>query len=697
MDLASTRGAAALALLAGAALLSLPLPLLAALARVLPLRGAVDRLSPYAIAAVVAAPPAVLAGARLAPTWPAPAAWPLPAIVGAGAGLFAAVFLLARRPAGEGGARIRAGALLSALALAGLFLSMHLVEGTLAAVRQGTVRLHAALYLGTWIASAALLGPWTAAMSVDREGAVSPRARLLLGVGSLVAGGALLAVDRRALVDLYPAVHRWLGWTGLLSLAAGVALLLGARASAAWRRARLAALGVTVLASALFVALGPSLAPGARASLARSATGKILLDALGPIRRSGGPLPAHPLLAVDQRLDAKGPPGELNLLLVTVDALRADHADRTPRLGAFARQSARFRRAYTQGTRTALAMSALMLGRYCANIDFRLMIYRKGGLIDPATLTGDQIDALKGRFVYTTVPLNPDRGMLAERLQRAGLWTAAAPFAGLNEFFHKDGDFDHGFDRFADLTAKDWPKPTSGEVVKVAIEQLDEAKDRKRWFQWVHFYDPHEANANAERYGPYVEALDASFGALLDALAARGLADRTMIVVTADHGEALGEHGHRGHSTSLYEEQARIPLFVRIPGVPGRDVREPVALIDVNATLLAAAGADTQGIDGVNLWPMIQGGEGPASRPVFTQLHRYYSNRGVRTADLQGVVLGDWKLVQDRMRGTEQLFHLGDDPAEGDDRAARDPARADELRAVLDSFVSRAEVAHPLP
>ena len=705
LDLVRVGGAAALALLGGAALLSLPLPLLAALARVLPRAGVVDRSSPYALAVAVAAPPAGLAAIRLVPTWPAPVAWVLPAVLAAGGALFVGALLLSRRPAGEAGARLRASALVAALALAALFLWVHLGEGTFAAVRPGTGPLHAALYFGTWAASAALLAPWAAAMSLDQAEAVARRqaeavarrARLLLGAGSLVAGAALLAADRRVLVDLYPGVHRWLNGTGLLSVASGAALLLGARASAPWRAARLAALGALLLASALFAALGPALSPGGRAALAGASTGKILLGVLGPVRRAGGPLPAHPLLTVDQRLDAGGPPGDLNFLLVTVDALRADQVDAPRRLGAFARESIRFRRAYTQGTRTALAMSALMLGRYCASIDFRLMIYRRGALIDPGKLTEAEIDALDGRFVYTTVPLNPDHGMLAERLQRAGFWTAATPFAGQNEFFHKGGDFDQGFDRFADLTSMEWQRPTSGEVVKVAIAALDEARDKARWFQWVHFYDPHEAGGDAGRYAHYVKALDASFGALLDALVARGLAERTMIIVTADHGEALGEHNHKGHSTSLYEEQARVPLLVRVPGAPGRDVREPVALIDINATLLAAAGADTRGIDGVNLWPVIARGDPPASRPVFTELHRYYSNKGVRTTDLKGVVLGDWKLIQDRMRGTEQLFHLGEDPAEGDNRIAREPARADELRAVLDSFVSRAEAAHPLP
>jgi arylsulfatase A-like enzyme len=126
-------------------------------------------------------------------------------------------------------------------------------------------------------------------------------------------------------------------------------------------------------------------------------------------------------------------------------------------------------------------------------------------------------------------------------------------------------------------------------------------------------------------------------------------------------------------------------------------VREPVALVDVTATLAAAAGADTKDLDGVNLWPLILAGEPPAERPIFLELHRYYSNEGTRTTDLKGVVLGDWKLVQDRMKGTEELFDLIEDPIEADNRVSRDADRAGELRAVLDSFVSRAEASHPLP
>ncbi|MCC6552668.1 MAG: sulfatase [Polyangiaceae bacterium] len=713
-DLPRAGGAGALALMTGgAALLALPLPPLGALARIAPARGAFDRASPYALAALVAAPPAALAALRLGPAWPSPARWVLPALLGLAAALFAATLLLARRMAGPAAPRLRASACIAALALAALFLSMHLPEGTLAAVRPGTGALHAALFGGTWLASAALAAPWAAALA-GGAASLGRRARIAHAAAALAIGAALLVADRRALVDLYPGVHRWLGWTGLASVAAGASIAMGARAGAPWRAATRAAAALLVAAAALFAARAPSLTPGHRGALARSATGKTLLAMIGAGRRTGGPLPEHPLLRVDQRLDAPGPPGDLNILLVTVDALRADRVhgrgcgsppapcaptlvDAPARLGAFARESTRFHRAYTQGTRTALAMSALMLGRYSANVDYRLMVYRRGALLDPRTLTEEQLRSFKGNFVFSTVPQNPSRGMLAERLQRAGLSTSAAAYAGRNEFFQRGGEFDAGFDRFADLTSMQWAKPTSGEVLRVALGQVEDDSRKERFFQWIHFYDPHEAGGDAARYDHYMQALDASFGALLDALAARGLLDRTVVVLTADHGEALGEHGHRGHATSLYDEQARIPLLVRVPGSPGRDVAEPVALVDVTATLAVLAGAETRDLDGVSLWPTILRGEAPPRRPVFIELHRYYSNQGVCTADLKGVVLGDWKLIQDRMRGTEELFHLGEDPAELDDRSVRDEARAEELRAVLDSFVSRAEAAHPLP
>jgi arylsulfatase A-like enzyme len=165
----------------------------------------------------------------------------------------------------------------------------------------------------------------------------------------------------------------------------------------------------------------------------------------------------------------------------------------------------------------------------------------------------------------------------------------------------------------------------------------------------------------------------------------------------ADHGESFGEHKGDRHGTSLYEEQARIPLFIRMPGAKPRSEDRPVAAIDVTATLLVLAGASTAAVDGVNLVPLLTRGAYPEGRPVFLEIHRYNSKGGKRSTDKKGVVIDDWKLVLDRKRDTAQLFDLEEDPRERVNLVAEEPEVYERLEAILASFLDGAERGHPLP
>jgi arylsulfatase A-like enzyme len=576
-------------------------------------------------------------------------------------------------------------------------------EGALRAVQPGRVHLHLWLFFCAWAACAGgvmLLAPrW------------SRPAPLRHGVLATLAGLALLELDRRALVDLYPAVHLWLLVLGLACLLRGLTTLAGVLRGPLLRVFGLAALGLTLLLAAAFVLRGGGTADAAqRAALVRTAPGSSLLwlrGRLGPALRSRAPRvsqatsgPHDPIHGHRRYLDGAPLAEPLNVLLITVDALRADAVSRSdqpdpvaPHLQALARVSVDFERAYAQGSRTAISMSSLLLGRYPARLDWRLHTY-VGGRITPLSQVPGE--ATGRDAAYTTLPVFPPAATLARRLSEAGLHTIGVPFAGKNQFFQRGSGFERGFRDYRDLSRAGWPTPASERVSELALQAIDAAAGR-RWFAWVHYYDVHASRLTRDDYRRMLGFFDAGLGRLLDGLQSRGLRERTLVVLTSDHGEALGEHGNRGHATTLYEEQVRVPLLIHLPGVPPRRERRPVAVLDVSATLAVATGARTAGLDGVNLLPLMREGRYPPRRAIVTELHRYRGPGVRRTLDLDGLILGRHKLIVDRTREVEHFFDLQADPAEADDLILRPPPQYPQLRAVLERFVTRHGREHPLP
>jgi arylsulfatase A-like enzyme len=191
--------------------------------------------------------------------------------------------------------------------------------------------------------------------------------------------------------------------------------------------------------------------------------------------------------------------------------------------------------------------------------------------------------------------------------------------------------------------------------------------------------------------------VDEAVHSILTELASRGAWERTALVLTSDHGEAFGEHHHTGHGTSLYEEQVRIPLLFRIPGVPGKQLDTPVAAIDATATMAHLAGASTTNLDGVSLLASLRDGRPLEPRPIFLELHRYKSSEGKLTHGFKAVVLGDRKLIWDRRRRTVEFFDLANDPDERQNSFSKDSSEAMALDEILRSFVGQAESKHPLP
>lgn len=357
-----------------------------------------------------------------------------------------------------------------------------------------------------------------------------------------------------------------------------------------------------------------------------------------------------------------------NIVLVTIDTLRADHLGcygsklgATPTLDALAKESVRFDQAVSPVPLTRPAHTSLLTGLYPNEHGVR--------------------DNLPAR-------LAPGVPTIATRLRAEGYDTAA--FVG-SFLLGRGSGLESGFATFGDGSGASGAKDVvgaaaerpAGEVVSEAISYLGSA--HSPFFLWVHLYDPHAPYAPpepfrtkyaADLYTGEIAYVDAEIGKLLKALPPSD--NGTAVLVTADHGEGLGDHGEAEHGVLVYEESIHVPLLLRYPGVVAPDgvVDEPVSLVDVAPTLLSIASVPTSG-------PSLLA---PERRPLYFE--SYYGKLHFGWAPLRGVREGATKLV---FAPRSELFDLDSDPNELHDlsRERKDVAR--KLYARLQEIEARGE------
>ncbi len=361
-------------------------------------------------------------------------------------------------------------------------------------------------------------------------------------------------------------------------------------------------------------------------------------------------------------------PAEMNLLLLTVDTLRADMLGApggrvvAPRMTQLAREGAVFEQAYALASGTYHAVGPMLIGRYAAECA--------------------RDDAHFTRYL-------PENVTLTERLGAVGFRTfGAAP----HYYFEPRYGLPQGmgaWDTSANPTGEDAARASADDrVADTLITQLrDGASARGRFMAWGHFYDPHHAYADhpeiplhgdddRARYEREVTFTDRQIGRVLDALALSPFASRTVVVLTADHGEAFGEHGTRWHGVELWQELVRIPLVIRVPGLAPRRVTVARSVIDLAPTLLDVLDiptADAETLSGRSLLGDLVGRSDPP-RAIYSELLPGPHNRLRRAYVSHG-----WKLLE-RGAGRFELYHLAVDPDERTDLAASHP---DDLARML--------------
>ncbi len=293
---------------------------------------------------------------------------------------------------------------------------------------------------------------------------------------------------------------------------------------------------------------------------------------------------------------------ELNVLLISIDSLRADMPwagyprPIAPRLTEFEGKSVSYTRAYAISSYTSMSVGGLLAGRY------------------PHELKRDGF--FFGRYAAQNL-------MFPEVLKGAGVFTAAAHAHG---YFGWAG-FDQGFDRWEIVPNLKWnpqadDNVTSPQLEGLAEKLLTEAGGKGRFFAWFHFMDPHDdylphdadgippfGGKLRDKYDAEVLFTDRWVGKLLDFVASMPWAKQTAIVITSDHGEAFGEHTQYRHGFEIWENLVRIPLMVQLPGGAARRVDEPRSAIDLAPTILELLGVPPEpSFVGKSLVPELRGG-----------------------------------------------------------------------------------------
>jgi arylsulfatase A-like enzyme len=334
-------------------------------------------------------------------------------------------------------------------------------------------------------------------------------------------------------------------------------------------------------------------------------------------------------------------PGVKNVLIVFVDTLRYDRLGSagyqrdgkslTPNLDTFAASAVSFSNAFSQAPNTPRSVPSFLASRYPSqvNVDKQFAAYpavadSNDFLFEQLKLAGLTTIGETSHFYFCDDKRDPNmcEGFGHKRhtnvLQGADQWTNAAAV-------------DIG------PSNKDIAAPR---IIPLALSKLDELATSKQSFAMLlHVFEPHSTYvehdgykitesgeaALAQKYDYEIAFLDGWLGKLFDGLKANGLADNTMVVVMADHGEAFGVHTFAGnkmffHGQTLYDELIHVPLMFRIPGVAAAKRSDVVQLIDLAPTIATAMGApmSTKWV-GRSLLPLLTGGT-LAAKPAFAEL-----------------------------------------------------------------------------
>jgi len=307
---------------------------------------------------------------------------------------------------------------------------------------------------------------------------------------------------------------------------------------------------------------------------------------------------------------------------------------------------------------------------------------------------------LSGIHDFSANKLSPQQPTMASVLKQAGYATGAViGSAVLDSRFGLNQGFDSYYDHFdfsrldeANLDAMERP---GNEVADVTLDWL--AKNwQKKFFLWMHLYDPHfpynppepyRSEYAGRLYDGAIAFADEQVGRLVRLLKEKGVYQNTVIVLAGDHGEGLGEHGEKTHGFFIYNSTMHVPLLVRVPGgAVGRTVVDPVSLVDLMPTVLEAVGVETPAqVQGKSLLLRVRGGESVAAdreRVVYgeTFLPRLHFN----WSELRAAENVKYHFID---APKPELYDVANDPGELHNLLGEKKAVGEEMRAKLAAMI----------
>ncbi len=397
------------------------------------------------------------------------------------------------------------------------------------------------------------------------------------------------------------------------------------------------------------------------------------------------------LLAITLWLAACGRDDRPNVLFLTLDTTRADHIgaygnlqSKTPNIDRIAQQAVLFERTMAAVPITLPSHSTIMTGRYPPGHGVR-----DNGLFR----------------------LGDDQVTLAEILQSDGYATAAAigAFPLIGKFGIDQGfDFfndqvtaeleDHKGDRIKEHEALYFDQRSAQQVNDAILPWIREHADQP-FFAWLHYFDPHRpwkakppfsSRFPHDDYMAEIAYADFAFGQLLSELESLNLLKNTLIVITADHGEGLGQHHEDTHSLLNYNSTLHVPLIIRVPGEDEpRRVNEMVGTVDIVPTVLEALGIENRHqelMDGRSILNL-----NDQTSSLYHEPPPYYAETlspriSQGWGELRTLMVGGFKYIHGPR---PELFDLESDPEEERDLHAEEPQRAIEMEQELVEWLER--------
>lgn len=303
--------------------------------------------------------------------------------------------------------------------------------------------------------------------------------------------------------------------------------------------------------------------------------------------------------------------------------------------------------------------------------------------------------------------LGPANVTLAEKLKENGFTTGAVISAFvLDSWFGMDQGFDTYNDSFKNpLEGNSFEQRAGGETTQFAIEWLNDNKD-ERFFLFLHYFDPHSNyeppepfaskfgdNSYAGLYAGEIAFADHCIGQVVTELKRLGLYDSTLIIVTGDHGEMLGDHGEDTHAYFIYQPAIKVPLIFKFPGQnKKKTIKAQVGLIDIAPTLYSILGIEKPAeVQGTDLSVYFKENEPPKQE-------RYYFCESLEPTkyklnSLLGVVTDRFKYIQTTR---PELYDLARDPGEKTNLAEKLPQQArilkDKLKHILELSIRKEEL-----